>query len=207
MLRAVLFTCVGVLWCARSLQSFADPEYQNPASPSDWFAVVSFSAALFALALALPTLAQLAGDGRLVFRVSLAPAAGAALAGISNLLEDALQLGFAFWFFIVSTVLTLIGLIAFTLVVAVVGRGHRRLLATVPAATLIGVMLFESGGGVLILAAWLAAAAMALGHPSRTAAPSSLSSTSSTCALKPAPGTSGRWPAVKTRSPKRDAAA
>ena len=51
--------CVGVLWCARSLQSFADPEYQDPVSPSDWFAVVSFSAALFALALALPMLAQL----------------------------------------------------------------------------------------------------------------------------------------------------
>lgn len=45
------------------VQSFAavvpDPEYHDPVSPSDWFAVVSFSAALFALALALPMLTQL----------------------------------------------------------------------------------------------------------------------------------------------------
>lgn len=176
MLRAGLFVCVGVLFCARSLQSFADPEFQDPVSASDWFAVVSFSAALFALALALPMLAQLIDGGRVVFRVSLVPAAGAAFAGLSNLLEDALQMGFAFWFFIVGTVLTILGLIAFTLVVAVVSRGRRRPLATVSAATLIGVLLFEEGGGVVIAAAWLAAAAISLRLPARTdarAAPTS----------------------------------
>ncbi len=169
MTRAALFTFVGVVWCVRSLQSFADPEYQDPVSASDWFAVLSFSAALFALALALPLLAQLLGS-QAVFRVSLVPAVGAALSGLSNLLEDALQMGFAFWFFVVGTALMMVGFIAFTVVVAVVGRGRRRLLAAVPAATLIGLFLFESGGGVLILAAWLAAAAMALGRPAPTAA-------------------------------------
>ena len=155
--------------CASSLQLFADPDYQDPVSAFDWFAVLSFSAALFTLALALPTFAQWAG-GRAVFRVALVPAAGAAVAGLSNLLEDALQVNFAFWFFIVGTALTLVGLIAFTIVVAVVEYGRRRLLAAVPAATLIGVLLFENGGGVLVLAAWLAAAALALGRPARTAA-------------------------------------
>ena len=92
MTRAALFTFVGVVWCVRSLQSFADPEYQDPVSASDWFAVLSFSAALFALALALPLLAQLLGS-QAVFRVSLVPAVGAALSGLSNLLEDALQMG------------------------------------------------------------------------------------------------------------------
>jgi hypothetical protein len=98
------------------------------------------------------------------------PAVGAASSGLSNLLEDALQMGFAFWFFVVGTALTGVGLIAFTLGIAVVGRGRRRLLAAVPAATLTGLLLFESGGGVLILAAWLAAAAMALAGPAPTAA-------------------------------------
>ena len=167
-LRAALFMCVGVLLCASSLVLFADPEHQDPVSASDWFAVVSFSAALFALALALPMLAQLIG-GRDVFRVSLVPAVGAPVAGLSNLLEDALQMGFAFWFFIVGTAVTMVGLIAFTLVVTVVGRGRRRLLAAVPAATLIGVLLFENGG-VLMLAAWLAVGAMVLGQPARPAA-------------------------------------
>jgi len=101
---------------------------------------------------------------------------GAAFAGLSNLLEDALQMRFAFWFFIVGTVLTILGLIAFTLVVAGVCRGRRRLLAAVPAATLVGVLLFEEGGGVLIAAAWLIAAAISLRLPARTtvqAAPTS----------------------------------
>ncbi len=169
-LRAALFTCVSVLWCARSLQSFADPEYQDPVSASDWFAVVSFSVALFALALALPMLAQLADRGRVVFRVSLVPALGAALSGLSNLLEDALQLGFAFWFFVVGTALTMIGLIAITLALAIVGQGRGRLLAAVPAATLIGVLLFERGGGVVIAAAWLVVAAISLGQPAPIAA-------------------------------------
>ncbi len=175
-MRVALFTFVGVVWCVRSLLSFADPEYMDPESASDWFAVLSFSAGLFALALALPMFARLIG-GRVVYRVSLVPASGAALAGLSNLFEDALHWagpvgssGWAFWLFILGTALTGIGLVAFTILVAVPSSGRRRLFAAVPAATLIGVMLFESGGGVLILAAWLAAAAKALGHPARMAA-------------------------------------
>ena len=178
MLRAALFTFVGVVWCARSLQSFTDPEYMDPATASDWFAVLSFSAALFALAFALPMFAQLTG-GRVVFRVSLIPAVGAALAGLSNLVEDALHWasGWAFWLFGAGMATTAVGLIAFTLVVAVAGRGRRRLLAAVPAGTLIGLFLFESGGGVLTLAAWLVAAAIAVQVAPRAAAQVAATST------------------------------
>jgi hypothetical protein len=169
MARAALFTCVGVVWCVRAFQSFADPQFQDPVSAADWFAVFSLSAALFALALALPLLAQLIG-GRAVFRMSLVPAVGATLSGLGNLLEDALQIGFAGWLYLAGNTLTMVGLIALTVVGAVVGRGRRRLLAAVPATTLIGWFLFESGGGLLILAAWLAAAAIALDRPARTVA-------------------------------------
>jgi hypothetical protein len=48
------YLAATVVWCVRSLQSFADPEFEDPVSASDWFAVFSFSVALFALALALP---------------------------------------------------------------------------------------------------------------------------------------------------------
>ena len=129
MLRAALFTFVGVVLCVRSLQSFADPEYMDPESASDWFAVLSFSTALFALALALPMLAQMIG-GRVVFRVSLVAAVGAALAGLANLFEDALHWagppgssGWAFWLFITGTATTAVGLTA----LAVCGcRGRSR---------------------------------------------------------------------------------
>jgi hypothetical protein len=168
MLRAALFTFVGVAWCVRSLQSFADPHYTDPVSASDWFAVFSFSAALFATALALPLLARMVG-GRVVFRVSLVPAVAAALAGLGNLLEDGLQIEVAGLFYGVGAGLAWAGLIAFTVAIAVSGRGRRRLLAAVPAATVIGWSLFESGGGVLVLVAWLAAAAIALDRPARPA--------------------------------------
>ncbi len=105
-----------------------------------------------------------------MFGVSLVPAAGAALSGLSNLLEDALQLGFAFWSFIAGTLLTMLGLIAFTLVLAIVCQGRRRLLAAVPAATLIGVLLFEREGGVIVAVAWLVAAVISLGPAAHTAA-------------------------------------
>ena len=105
MLRAALFTFVGVAWCVRSLQSFADPHYTDPVSASDWFAVFSFSAALFATALALPLLAEMVG-GRAVFRVSLVPAVAAALAGLGNLLEDGLQIEVAGMFYGVGAGLT-----------------------------------------------------------------------------------------------------
>jgi len=142
MLRAALFVFVGVVWSVRSLQSFADPEYQDPVSGSDWFAVVSFSAAFFALALALPLFAQLAGGGRVVSRVSLVAATGAAVAGVGNLLEDALQMGFAFWLFIIGSLLASLGLIGLALVIAISGRGRHRLFAAVPALTMIGFLLF-----------------------------------------------------------------
>ena len=167
-MRAALFTFVGVAWCTRSLQSLADPQYEDPVTASDWFAVFSFSAALFATALAPPLFARMVG-GRAVFRVSLVPVVAAALAGLANLLEDALQIGSAGVFYGAGAGLTWVGLIAFTVAIAVSGRGRRRLLAAVPAATVLGWSLFESGGGVLILVLWLAAAAMALDRPTSTA--------------------------------------
>lgn len=176
MLRAALFTVTGVLWCASSLLLSTGPNYQHPASAADWFTVLSFSAALFALALALPMLARQIGRQR-VFRVSLVPAVGAALAGLSNLLEDALQLGWAFWPFVLGTAMVVVGLVAFTVVVVVAGRGRLRLLAAVPAAQLIGVpLLHEAASGVLLLAVWLTAAALIVGLPTRTAAPAALTS-------------------------------
>ena len=172
MLRAALFAVVGVGFFVRWLQGFTNPNYQTPASVSDWFAVLSFSASLIALAFALPILARLTGE-RVVFRVSLIPAVGAALGGVSNLLEDGLQLGWAFWLFVLSLWINVFGLAALAVVVAFIGRGGRRLFAAIPAATLVGQLLFPIVGGVLMLAAWLAAAAFALGRPAPSEPPAS----------------------------------
>ncbi len=157
-LRTALFGVVAAGFFLVWLQS---------SEPMEWPRVLRFSAALCALAFALPTYARFVG-GRNVFRVSLVPAAGAALGSVSNILEDGLQLEWAFWLFILSLAIVDIGLFAFTVVVAFTGRGRRRLLAGVPAATLAGVLLFPVGGFVLMLAAWVAAAVLALGRPGRS---------------------------------------
>ena len=51
-----------------------------------------------------------------------------------------------------------VGLAALSIAIALLGRGSDRLLAAVPAATLIGQLVFPVGGGLLMAAAWLACA-------------------------------------------------
>ena len=160
MLRAALFTVVGVGFGVLWLQML-NPGFQIPGSPADWFRVLAFSALLIALAFALPTFARLIG-GRVVFRVSLVPAMGAALGGVSNILEDGLHLEWAFWLFVLGGAIIIVGLSAFTVVVAFIGRGRRRFLAAVPAAAMVGWLLAPVGGGIFLSAAWLAAAALVL---------------------------------------------
>ena len=43
LLGCTVFALVGVLWAMRSLQAFAEPNFTDPESVSDWWAVVSFS--------------------------------------------------------------------------------------------------------------------------------------------------------------------
>ena len=158
-LRAKLFAITGVLWCARSLASFTDPSFYDPESAWDWFAVVSFSAALAALAFALLSLARLVG-GRIPMGAAVVAAAGAGIGAIGNLVEDGLQREWAGdWLYLPGVLLLGPGLVGLTVAVAVCARGMTRLLAGVPAATLIGLNLL---GGVLVLGAWLAAAVIAL---------------------------------------------
>jgi len=170
--RAPLFVITGVLWCARSLASFTDPAFTDPETAWDWFAVVSFSAALAALALALLALAQLVG-GWIPMGVAAVAATGAGIGAVGNLIEDGLQMDWAGdWLYLPSTALLMLGLLALTAAVGVCCRGATRLLAGVPAATLVGIVLLEEGGGVLVLAAWLSAAASALRAESASCPPS-----------------------------------
>jgi hypothetical protein len=161
--RAALFLAVGVLFFLRWRQ-VGSVDFQHPETLADWLAVVGFSIALFGLAIALPVFSELTSH-RTVFRTSMVPGFGCALGGMSNLLEDGLQWSWAFWGFVAGLAIVNLGLVALTLLIALMGRGPSRLLATVPALTLAGVLLFELVGGLLMLAAWSGAAIVAIRSP------------------------------------------
>lgn len=163
----MFFTGVGVLFFVHWL--VAHPSYGESASQSEWNYVLAFSAAILALAFALPMFASLVG-GRSVVRVSLLPAAGAALASLSNILEDGLQLGWAFYVFILGAAMIDLGLLALALVIVFEGRGGHRLLALIPAATVAAITFYVLAGGILMLARWVAAAIVAVVLPARRAA-------------------------------------
>lgn len=164
--RAALFALVGVAFFGHWL--LADPSFEVSDSQSEWKYVLGFSAAILALAFALPVFGRLAG-GRWVFRLSLLAGAGAALGSLANILEDGLQMGWAFFGFILGTAIIELSLLALTVVMTLTGRGGYRLLALIPAATAAAIVLYVIAGGILMLATWLAAAALALALPTRTA--------------------------------------
>ena len=165
MARAALFILVGLLFFAHWLVT--DPTYEGSDSQDEWNYVLAFSGVILSLAAAIPMFAQPAG-GRSAFRASLVAAAGAAFASFANILEDGVGMGWAFFAFVSGAAILLLGLLVLTVVIALGGRGGRRLLALLPVGTIAAIIFYVMAGGPLMLATWLAAAALALALPART---------------------------------------
>ena len=109
MARAALFILVGLLFFAHWLVT--DPTYEGSDSQDEWNYVPG---------------------GRSAFRASLVAAAGAAFASFANILEDGVGMGWAFFAFVSGAAILLLGLLVLTVVIALGGRGGRRLLALLP---------------------------------------------------------------------------
>lgn len=156
LLGRTLFVLVGMLWAMRSLQSFTEPNFTDPESASDWWAVVSISLALALLAAGIALLVGLSQPGNRTSSVLLVLAAlGAVAAAISNIVEDGLGVEAAGNVYYGSVLLLLVTMLA--LGGLLVARSPRWP-GVVVFATLIGLVLLESGGGILVLLAWGAAA-------------------------------------------------
>lgn len=156
LLGRTLFVLVGVLWAVRSMQSFTEPNFTDPESASDWWAVVSVSLALALLPAGMALLVGLSQPGKRPTSVLLVLAAlGAVTAAIANVVEDGLGVDAAGNVYYGSTLLLLLTMLA--LAGMLVARSPRWP-GVVVLATLIGLVLLESGGGVLILLVWGAAA-------------------------------------------------
>ncbi len=156
-MRAALFAVTGTAFFAFWL--IAKPSSEASPSQGEWPNVLAFSAIILTLAFAVPQFAQLAG-GRTPFRASLVVAAGSVLSSIANVLEDGFKLEWAFFAFVLGTLIVHIGLLA--LAVALVMRENRRHFALVPFGTSAAILFYVAAGGPIMLVTWLVAAALAL---------------------------------------------
>lgn len=155
MLRAATFTLTGLLWLGYSVVASTGANYLEPERLIDFVAIYGFSAALFALAVALPLLGQL-GRRRWVLLAGRLGGLAAATAAIVNVFEDGLNIEWMFLPFVASSLAMAFALLAMTGGFAVFGRGAERLLAIVPLSALLGFQGLL--GGVVALVAWLGAA-------------------------------------------------
>jgi hypothetical protein len=145
---------LGLLWALRSLQSvIAEPNLQDPEGLADWWAVVSISAALALLPAGLAVLVWLNPDGPRITRVLVPVAAvGGVTAAVANLVESGGGVGEAGTVYLVSILLTMLTMVVLGIVLLAT---RPRWPGLVVLSTVIGMLLLERGGGVLVLIAWV----------------------------------------------------
>lgn len=152
---------VGVLWAARSLLALAGARSSDPTSAVDWLGVLCYSAALVALAPGLSALQAVAGrfhdSARALARLV---AVGALVAAAGNLLASVTDIPWASVAVYLPGVLGVAwGLVGLAVALALT---RRRAAALVALATLLGLLLLDRGGGLVVLFAWAAVASEAL---------------------------------------------
>ena len=118
---------------------------------------LGFSGFLLLLALACAAFAGTVG-GRWVLRSAAVASVGFASSAVANVFEDGFGMDRAFFWFVASTAVGLIGLLSTTAAVALTQHGYGRLLALVPAGTFAGCVLFVEAGGAIMLLTWTGAA-------------------------------------------------
>jgi hypothetical protein len=153
LIRVAIVSLTGVTWAVSSLHLvLAHPDYWDPVTAADFFAVYAYSAAWLLTGASLLILRETAHPARPLSAVILAVAAGSALAGVANGVEDALGVAGFGTLYVIGAVIGGFGLFA---VAAMLWASPARELAFVPAIGGVATVLVTTGGGVLALAAWL----------------------------------------------------
>lgn len=155
--RAALFVLVGAAVFAHWFVT--SPTHDQDTMQTGWWYVLAFSGMIVLIGIGVVVFARLTtGKAR---RAPVTAAAGAAIAGGANILEDGLAMGWAFFATIVGTGVLLLGLLATAATTALALPGRRRM-ALVPLGTALAIVLYVEVGGPLMLATWSLAAAFAL---------------------------------------------
>jgi hypothetical protein len=161
-MRAALFAFTGVAILAFWVGS--RDVLAGTASMQEWPAVLSFSAVLLLLAVAVMAFGRLAGRTGGARLATLA-AAGFVLASAANVFEDGFRIESFFFVFVTGLLLANVGLLGLAIATLASRRPRAPFLALVPALALAGILFFPVAGGPLMLAAWLVAAVAAWKRP------------------------------------------
>ncbi len=158
MARIAIVALTGVAVATSSLHHvFARPNFSDPVTEADFFAVYAYSAAWLLTAASLLILREAARPAPELSRSVLVVAAVCAMTGIANGIED----GLGFKSFGLPYVIgSLGGLIGMPVIAAMFWTSPARNLAFVPAIGGIAMITVTIGGGVLGIPAWLGFAAI-----------------------------------------------
>lgn len=142
----------GLAWAGRSLLEFARPDYYEPVTLGDWLAVASFSMAWLLSAIAVLLLSREVGY-RVVRILGWVFAIAAIVTGLANAVEDALGQSWGGMPYVVGFFIAWLTLVPLAVVI---WRAGSRRMAILPVALFASIALFNSGGGLIILAVAMA---------------------------------------------------
>lgn len=151
--RVAITVLTGVTWAVRSLQAILfDPDYWDPVTSADFFAIYSYSAALLLTSASLLILRGAVHPASELSKAILVVAGACVVAGIANGIEDALGLrGFG----LLYVIGILVGGLGMFVIAAMFRTTPARGLTFVPALGGLAMVLMTIGGGVFGLPAWL----------------------------------------------------
>lgn len=154
MARSTAVACcvaVGILWALRSALALGSPDDRDPTSVVDWLAVITLTVAFASLAPGMLALGTLAEPTTWFRAAAGAIAVGGLVAGVGNLLDNALQVrsGALIWALGAAAVFAALVALGFALLAE-----QPRALVRVPVLTVIGIATVDVGGGLLVLAVW-----------------------------------------------------
>ncbi len=154
-LQAALVVAFGVAWAIRSAIGLQDPQYWHPATPLDYAAVWTYSAALALSAGVIWLTGWLARAHRPSVVSALIVGAGLLITAVANAFEDGMAMKWVGSIYVIGAMIGGYGLFVLAGVLAFSGA---RLLAGVALITVLGMMSHASIGGffVLGLSLWFA---------------------------------------------------
>lgn len=149
LLSRLVWVLTGLAWATRSAMEFASPDYWDPVTALDWASIWVYSIAWLLLAPSVLLIARLVAT-RSVVLVAVIASIGAVMAGSANAVEDGLGVSSMGTWYVIGF---MTGWLALPVLAVTLARAHRVRLAGLVLAIFGGILLFNLGGGLIVLGA------------------------------------------------------